>query len=550
MKDMACSSVETKTEKSERLKREKNPWEALEEIRSFARTGRSTVPHEWAAIYFKWWGVYTQSDGKGALGEVSPYFMHRVGLPNGFVTSKQLKVIGALAKQHARNRVAITVRQSLQFHWVNLESIPVILDALLSVGLTSKGTSGDVLRGVTGCPLAGFLPSELTDASSLVTEIARTFSANSEFYNLPRKLKVSVTGCPMWCSHPELNDLGLTAVKRGDEIGFSLRVGGGLARSPHLAVRLNAFIRQSQVIDTVRAIMTLFREQESLRQKREQARLRHLFLKQGWTPEHFLSEVETILGYKLDPSVDEVIPETAQREHLGIHPQKQSGLDFVGVAVPGGELSGSQLLELARLAEYYGSGDIRFSVGQNLVIPNVLRSASYELAKALESIDLAVESSPFRRGIVSCTGPIFCKMGIAETKLFSSQLIAELERRLPNFADSLKINVTGCGNGCAHHHVSDIGLEGRKIKQDGKMIDGFSFRIGGALGKEAGLARTIGYQCPAQDVSPAIERLLRGYADAHREGEDLHAFLARSTDEEVRRFLTGQAQRSPAASTV
>ena len=548
MKEVAGSSVETKTEKTERLKREKNPWDALEEIRSFARTGRADVPNEWTAMYFKWWGVYTQGDGKGALGTASPYFMHRVGLPNGFVTSKQLRVIGKLAEQHARNRVAITVRQSLQFHWVTIESIPLILDALISVGLTSKGTSGDVLRGVTGCPLAGCLPDELADASSLVTEIARTFSANSEFYNLPRKLKISATGCPVWCSHPELNDVGLTAAKRGNEIGYSIRVGGGLSRSPHLAVRLNAFIKQPQVIDVIRAAMTLFREQNSLRQRREQARLRHLFLKQGWTAERFLFELEELLGYKLDPAVDESIPANAQREHLGIHAQKQADLDFVGVAVPGGELSGLQLLEIARLAEHYGSGDIRLTAGQNLIIPNVRREASCELAKELGSISLPVEASPFRRGIVSCTGPEFCKMGIAETKVFSKHLIAELERRMPNFASSLKINVTGCGNGCAHHHVSDIGLEGRKIKREGNMIDGFSFRIGGTLGKDAGLARAIGYQCLADQVPLAIERLLRGYSDTRREVEDLHAFLDRSTDEELRLLLTGETQMPDAAS--
>lgn len=541
--------AETKTEKTERLKREKNPWDALEEIRGFARLGHAGIPDEWKTMYFKWWGVYSQGDGRGALGAASPYFMFRVGLPNGCITSEQLALVGKLAREHARNQAAITVRQSLQFHWVEVESIPVMMDALAQAGLTSKGTSGDTLRGVTGCPLAGCLPDELIDASPLVAEISRAFSANPEFYNLPRKIKVTATGCGNWCTHPELNDIGLTAVKRGNEVGYSIRVGGGLSRSPHLGVRLNAFIRQRQAMDVVEAVMKLFRRQVSLRQKREQARLRHLFLKQGWTADRFLAEIEAILGYRLDAAVDEIVLANTHREHLGIHPQKQAGLDFVGVTVPGGQLAGEQVEEIAELARQYASGSIRFSVGQNLVIPNVRRARSRELAKALESIGLAVDASPFRRGVVSCTGPEFCKMGIAETKAFANRLIAELEHRMPEFASSLKINVTGCGNGCAHHHVSDIGLEGKKIKRDGKMIDGFSFRVGGAVGRDAALARLVGYQCPAAEVPDAIERLMRRYAEARRDGEDLHAFLVRSSDEELRGLLAVE-YRQEAAPTV
>ncbi len=541
MKDLVSVPKETKTEKAERLKREKNPWEALEEIRRFARLGRGSVPDEWTAMYFKWWGIYTQGDGRGALGEATPFFMLRVGLPNGFVTSKQLSVIGRLAQKYARDRVAITVRQSLQFHWVTVESIPEILDTLLSVGLTSKGSSGDVLRGVTGCPLAGCLPDEIVDASPLAAEISRTLATNSEFYNLPRKIKVSVTGCPVWCSHPEINDVGLTAVRRGDEVGYSIRVGGGLSREPHLAVRLNAFIQQSQAVEVVRSIMQLFRQQDSLRERRERARIKHLFLKQGWTGERFLSELERILGYRLDPAAPETIPAETHREHLGIHPQKQTGLDFVGAMVAGGELTGDQLLAVAELAEQSGSGQIRLTPGQNLIVPNVPRALSSAVAKTLKAIGLAVEASLFRQGVVSCTGPAYCKMGIAETKSFSKHLVAELERRMPDFTTRLKINVTGCGNGCAHHHLSDIGLEGRKIKQNGQALDGFAFRIGGAVGRDAALSRTVGYQCADEAVPVAIERLLRGYLAGRREAEDLHAFLTRNSDEELRALLSGEA---------
>jgi sulfite reductase (ferredoxin) len=534
--------VETKAEKSERLKREKDPWEALEEIRSFARNGRECVTDAWADMYFKWWGIYTQGDGQGALGKASPYFMFRIGLPNGIVNSRQLRMIGQLAQKHARNQAAITVRQSLQFHWVTIESIPKIMDALQTVGLTSKGTSGDVLRGVTGCPLAGCLPDELIDASSLVRDITKGLSGNPAYHNLPRKIKVSVSGCSSWCHHPEINDIGLTAVRHGDEVGYSIRVGGGLSRQPHLGIRLNAFIHQDQALDVVRAVMELFKRQDILRQKRENARIKYLFMKFGWTAEKFLAEVEAILGYKLDPAVPESIPSTEEREHLGIHPQKQPGIFYMGIPVAGGILSGEQLLRVADLAEQYAQGEVRLSAGQNLLIPFVEERKCKALAAEMEKIGLPLKNSAFRDGTVACTGAQFCKLGIVETKDFSTGLIAELEKRMPSFPSPLTINVTGCGNGCAHHHVSDIGLEGRKIKVDGQSRAAYSFRLGGALGKAPMLSRTIGYQCTSEEVPDAIERLLHGYLHNLTEGETVRDFLRRSSNEELRALFGGEAR--------
>ena len=244
----AVEIKETKAQKAERLKREKNPWEAFDEVRAFAREGRSSVVPEWAATYFKWWGIYTQGDGVGATGGkggeglVSDYFMMRIGIPNGIVSASQLRVIGALTRKYARNLADITVRQNIQLHWLTIESLPEIVDALDAIGLSPKGACGDVVRNVTGCPLAGVAADELIDAAPLAEEISNLLKGNDEFYNLPRKFKISVTGCPSWCSYPEINDIGLTPVKHNGEVGYSLRVGGGLSTEPHLAVRLDAFV--------------------------------------------------------------------------------------------------------------------------------------------------------------------------------------------------------------------------------------------------------------------------------------------------------------------
>ena len=213
----AVQEKETKAQRAERLKREKNPWEAFDEVRAFAREGRSSVVPEWASSYFKWWGIYTQGDGVGATGGkggeglASDYFMMRIGIPNGILSASQLRVIGGLTRKYARNLADITVRQNIQLHWLTIESLPEVVDALDAIGLSPKGACGDVVRNVTGCPLAGVAADELIDASPLAVEIAHLLTANPEFYNLPRKFKISATGCPSWCSYPEINDIGLTA---------------------------------------------------------------------------------------------------------------------------------------------------------------------------------------------------------------------------------------------------------------------------------------------------------------------------------------------------
>jgi sulfite reductase (ferredoxin) len=284
---------ETKAQKSERLKREKNPWAVFDEVRQFAREGRSSVVPEWASFYFKWWGIYTQGDGAGATGGkggegvTTEYFMMRIGIPNGLLSSHQMRVIGELTRKYARNLADITVRQAIQLHWLTIESLPEVVDALDAIGLSPMGACGDVVRNVTGCPLAGVAADEIVDASPLALEVSRLLSANSEFYNLPRKFKISVTGCPSWCSHPEVNDIALTATDHNGQVGYSLRVGGGLSKDPHLAVRLDAFVLPEQVLPVVRAIAEIFREQQVLRESRERARMKFLFLRHGWTAKDF-----------------------------------------------------------------------------------------------------------------------------------------------------------------------------------------------------------------------------------------------------------------------
>ena len=263
-------------------------------------------------------------------------------------------------------------------------------------------------------------------------------------------------------------------------------------------------------------------------------------MREGWTAESFLDELHRRLGFKLDPAVPENVPDDILRDHVGIHPQRQPGLAYVGASVLRGRMTGEQLVAAAELAERFGSGSLRATVSQNLVFVDVPYAKTGELAKELGQIGLHVEASQFWRGAVACTGTEFCKLAITETKGFTRWLVDELEERLPQFDQQLKLHVTGCPNSCGQHWIADIGLEGKKIKHEGKLTDAFYFCLGGAVGEYAGVARPVGYRCPAPLVPEAIERLLRNYLAGRGDGENLRSWFARHSNDELRVQLAGE----------
>jgi sulfite reductase (ferredoxin) len=317
-------------------------------------------------------------------------------------------------------------------------------------------------------------------------------------------------------------------------------VGGGLSADPHLAVRLDAFILPHQALPVVRAIAEIFRDQRGLRESRDRARLKHLFLKEGWTAGSFLVELQSRLNFTLLPAAPELAPNDIFRDHAGIHPQRQPGLSSVGASVLRGRLTGEQLEAAADLAARFGSGSLRTTVSQNLLFIDIPNRKTAELARELGKIGLQVDGSSFWRGAIACTGTEFCKLAITETKGFTRWLVDELEERLPGFDQQLKLNVSGCPNSCGQHWVADIGIEGKKIKHEGKLTDAFYFCLGGAVGQHAAIARPVGYRCPAPLVPEAIERLLRHYLADRLPEENLRAWFSRYSNDELRAYLAGE----------
>jgi sulfite reductase (ferredoxin) len=584
---------ETKAQRVERLKRAKNSWDHLDEIRAFARQGFDSIPPEWLGTYFRPWGIYTQGDGAGVVGgkngegKAVPYFMVRIRIPNGLLTSEQARTIADLSDHFGNGVADITVRQNVQLHWVRVEDLPELLERLWSVGLRTTGACGDVARNITGCPLAGIHQHELADVSSLALALDKELGGNPDFYNLPRKFKITITACPDWCSYPEINDISFTATQRPSsgtgipacapattkpnqhaatigstngkdkadssptghrslaaghpsELGFSLRVAGGLSTEPHLAVKLNAFIRWEQVLPVARAIAEVFRGSEVLRQSREKARLKFLFLQHGWTADTFLSAIESKLGYRLDPAAPEQLPASIHRDHLGVVPQKQPGLFTIGANVIRGRITPSQLRVAADLAEHHGDAHLRATPMQNLLLINIPESRVTSVVQELASNGLPVETNSFVRGTVACTGSEFCKLALTETKSYARWLTEQLDERFPGYQEDIKLHITGCPNSCGQHWIADIGLEGKKIKQDGQMVDAYYFCVGGSVGQFASIARPVGYRCAAGEVPDAITRLLAHFHANRHHAEPLQKFLARHSTENLRAILSAQ----------
>ncbi len=495
---------------------------------------------------FRWYGLYTQrrpgiDGGKTAVLEPEElddrYFMLRVRIDGGQLDDDQLRVIADISRRYARGTADVTDRQNIQLHWIEIENVPAIWDALESVGLSTTEACGDTPRVILGCPLAGLDEREIIDATSEIAAITGQYIGDPAFSNLPRKFKSSVSGCSAQCATHEINDVAFAGVvDASGEAGYDLWVGGGLSTNPMIGQRLGAFVRPGQVAEVWAAVAGLFRDY-GYRRLRHRARIK--FLLADWGPAKFREVLEKeYLGYALPDGPPPAAPAGGIRDHVGVHRQRD-GLNYVGFAPAVGRLSADVLDVIAGLAGRYGSGRVRTTTEQKMVILDVPPERTEELVTELEAAGLPARPSAFRRHTMACTGIEFCKLAIVETKARATDLIAELERRLPDFDTPVTINVNGCPNSCARIQTADIGLKGSLVTgPDGQQVEGFQIHLGGSLsggdGSGSGFGRKVrGLKATAEELPDYVERVLRRFQAARVEGETFAAWTLRATDEEL-----------------
>ncbi|MEU4093419.1 nitrite/sulfite reductase [Streptomyces sp. NPDC026673] len=488
----------------------------------------------------RWWGLYTQrkpgiDGGKTAILEPEElddkFFMLRVRIDGGRLTTEQLRVIGEVSQEFARGTADITDRQNIQLHWIRIEDVAEIWQRLEAVGLSTTEACGDTPRVILGSPVAGIAEDEIVDGTWAVDEAHRRIVGNKEFSNLPRKFKSAISGSPLLDVAHEINDVAFVGVRHPEHgPGFDVWVGGGLSTNPKIGVRLGAWVPLEQVPDVFEGVISIFRDY-GYRRLRTRARLK--FLVADWGAEKFRRVLEDeYLGRELTdgPAPDQ--PVEQWRDHVGVHRQKD-GRYYVGFAPRVGRVDGATLSKIAELAEDHGSGRLRTTAEQKMIVLDVEQDRVDSLVAGLEALDLQVKPSPFRRGTMACTGIEFCKLAIVETKARGSSLIDELERRLPEFDQPITININGCPNACARIQVADIGLKGQLVlDDDGNQVEGYQVHLGGALGLEAGFGRKVrGLKVTAEELPDYVERVLQRFQAEREDGERFAQWAARASEE-------------------
>lgn len=527
---------------AEQAKREDDGLNVRPRIEStYATAGFGSIWPSDLRSRFRWHGLYTQrpeSDG---------YFMLRIRIPGGQLTAEQTDAIGSISETYGRGVADVTDRQNVQLHWIRIEDMPDIWNVLESVGLSTTEACGDTPRNLLGCPLAGIDATEIVDASRVLLEANARLAGNPEFSNLPRKFKISISGCSHHCAQTEINDIGLSgAIAPDGRRGFDVWVGGGLSTNPMFAKRLGAFAPEDRAVDVVLGITTVFRDW-GYRRARNHARMK--FLVQDWGPTKFRSVLEDTMGFALEDFPPTSMNGSAHREHVGIGRQKD-GRHYVGFAPRAGRISGHQLRALARLATSYGDGRLRTTTQQKMLILGVLETAVPALIDELDALDLPVRASAWRTGTMACTGIEFCKLAIVETKGRAVELYRYLERHVPDYAEDIRINVNGCPNSCARFQVADIGLmgclltetthvidnEGNQIPEKRK-VEAFLVHLGGHLGGDRAFGRKVkGVKVLASELGPYVAALITRYRARRLDGETFSGFVARLSDAELTAF--------------
>ncbi|MBD3275865.1 MAG: ferredoxin--nitrite reductase [Candidatus Marinimicrobia bacterium] len=525
--------------KVERIKNEKSPLSLEDTIRNvYAKQGMESITDPGEPERLKWYGLYRHNDATAG------YFMMRIKVPGGILKRGMTRRIGEVINtyavgeqenpQYGRAFGDVTTRQDIQMHWIDIKDVPAIWDALDDVGLPTRvtGACGDVPRNVVGCPVAGIDAHEVTDATGLVEAVSEYFQNNPEFANLPRKYKISISGCREGCGQGEINDIGLypavSDIDGAEVTGFNVLAGGGLGRNEIMAKDLNVFITPDQVVDFNKAAATVFRDQGN-RKSRGKARLRYLLEEKG--AEWFREEIQKVLDFDLHrggvsmEASSQYNDGRHYRDHVGVHKQKD-GNYYVGLHVPIGRFKGDWFIQAADLSDKYGNGEVRLTQRQNILIPGIPEEQLDEFLQEPLLQHLPAEPSPFKRGTVTCTGTEFCKLALIETKQRMTRWMDKLEQEI-QLDTPIRLHFSGCNASCAQPQIGDIAFQGTKARKNGDTVEAVDIGLGGGLGDNPAFAEWVLKRVPTDDAYVIVSDIVRKYLSERKESEHFRTYIQR-----------------------
>lgn len=512
----------------ERLKQEKHPYDVLEDLPAFIEMPYEAIPED-DILRLQWYGLYHDKPKVG-------YFMMRVKIPNGILTPAELRTIGEISVKHGQNSGELTTRQDVQIHYLQLSSLPEILSTLERAGLTTAGGCGDNLRNITGCPVSGIDPAEAFDPNPTIDALAQFFYGNRAYGNLPRKHKWSISACPYHCNVPEIHDVGLVGVRQGGRDGFAVWVGGGLSSVPRIKQSLGAFVPVEETLTFLRGLLDTWGG--DLRWRMSRAKARFKFMVDEYGAEKVREMIEQTLGHPLEELREEPRP-IGRTDHMGIHPQKQDGLYYIGFPVFPGVLSGEQLIAVADVVDSYG-GEIRLTREQNLIVTHVPGARLGEIERRMDEIGLTLNLNPIRGTSIGCTGEPHCNFAVGETKPKLVEIIEHLEGRFGERVKDLRVHLDGCPHACGQHWVGDLGFQGTTRTTEQGKTQAYDIILRGGLGVDAQIGRPLLRRVPSAEVIGHVERLVEAYLNECSE-QPMQEFYRRHSDEELVAIATGAA---------
>jgi ferredoxin-nitrite reductase len=520
----------------ERLKNERAPLEIINDIPRLIDIGYEAVAEE-DIVRLQWWGLYHDKPKTGG-------FMLRVKISGGLLTAKQLRVIGQIANKHGLGHGEITTRQDIQLHSIRLESLPDVYKTLEEGGLTTVGGCGDVLRNITSCPVSGLEATEAFDIRPVLNDVANYFYGNPTYGNLPRKHKYTISACPHQCNAPEINCVGLIGVVKDGREGFAITIGGGLSAQPRIARDMDVFVPKEEAREILEAITGSW--MENLRYRKSRAKARFKFMVDDYGPDAIREMVETRIGRKLErlPAPHPV----GHTSHLGVNPQKQPGLSYIGFPVKMGWVNGDEMQAIADVAEDAG-GDVRLTQQQNFIIANVPNDRVDEVIQRIEKIGFSLKINPVYGNSIGCTGEPFCNYAVTLTKDKLKEILAALDIRFGSRIGELRIHLDGCPHACAQHFTGDINLTGTTVRLGGGgKMEGYDILLRGGVGAKKAIARPVFRRVRTDEVIGYLERLITGWLDAKEDAQaedrdlSFREFCDDRTDEQLQAIVVPEPE--------